>query len=162
MSILDSLGKISADGIKALAQNLFSGFYERGLSANKALDELRKEGLGYRRTDFLADYAQGKGTYDSETRIRFVGANNTPSERILEPKYFGTPDKYSMVFKYNGTDTDSGEAKVGYFFYHRNSLDKKSKMEEEASDWLISQAEKYGVEVEGVKVVEGYVNPLWE
>ena len=162
MSILDDIGNIAAGGIRGLAQNLFSGFYERGLSANKALEALRAEGLGYRRTDFLADYAKGQGTYESETRIRFVGANKAPSDRILEPKYFGTPDKYSMTFKYTGTDTTTGEDMTGYFMYHRNSLDTKSNMEDTASEWLTSQSDKYGVEVDTVSVVEGYINPLWE
>lgn len=162
MNILSELGELGAGAIRGLARNLFSGFYERGLSANKALTELQSLGLGYRRTDFLSDFSQGKGTYASETRIRFTGIDKVPSERVLEPKYFGTPDKYSMVFKYQGTDSTTGEDKTGYFFYHRNSLDTRANMEDEASDWLTSQAERYGVEVSSVRVVEGYINPLWE
>lgn len=162
MEILQELGDIPPKSKRSLAQNLFSGFYERGLSANQALQDLRASGLGYRRTDFLSDYAQGKGTYDRETRIRFTGIDKVPSERILEPKYFGTPDKYSMVYKYEGSDITTGEDRTGYFFYHRNSLDTRANMQSEAEDWLTSQADRYGVEVSSVRVVEGYINPLWK
>jgi hypothetical protein len=162
MDILAELGNLTASAIRNLAQNLFSGFYERGLSGNKALEELKGMGLGYRRSDFLADYAKGKGTYESETRIRFVAPGNTPTDKILEPKYFGTPDKYSMVFKYDALDNATGEATSGYFFYHRNSLDTRANMENDAYDWLSNQSDKYGVEVSKVRVVEGYINPLWE
>ena len=162
MNILEELGNLSSSAVRNLAQNLFSGFYDRGISANKALQELKDLGLGYRRTDFLADYAQGKGTFELKTRVRFTGLDNVPSEKILSPKYFGTPDKYSFVFKYSGQDTTTGEDTSGYFFYHRNSLDTRSNMEDDAMDWLSNQSENYGVDVSSVRIVEGYINPLWQ
>lgn len=156
------LGSLRSEGIRNLAQNLFSGFYERGLSASAALKELQEIGLGYRRTDFLSDYASGQSSFSQAVKIRFVKESNVPSESILQPKYFGTPDRYSMVYKYTGSDITTGEERSGYFFYHRNSLDTKANMEHEAGEWLTSQAEKYGVDVESIRLVEGYINPVWQ
>lgn len=162
MDILFSDSDISPSSKRGLARNLFSGFYDRGLSANKALNELKAAGLSYRRQDFLSDYAQSKGSYDSETRIRFVAPGKIPSEKILEPKYFGTPDKYSMVFKYTGFDSTTGEDKEGYFFYHRNTLDTRKNMENDAQSWIEEQAANYGADIASVRVVSGYINPVWQ
>jgi hypothetical protein len=155
VNIVSELGRLSSAAVRNIANNLFSGFYERGLNATQALKELQSQGLGYRRTDFLADYRTGKGQFDNETRIRYVGPGNLPSERILEPKYFGTPDKYSLVFRYTGEDTTTGEQTTGYFFYHRNTLDKRANMEADAASYLSEKSDKYGVDVSNVRVVEG-------
>lgn len=158
----DLLGKLAGDAIRNLARNLFAGFYERGISGNQALRELQDLGLGYRRGDFLADYREGLTNYDHATSIRHVGLENTPSERALEPLYHGVPDKYSLVFKVEGTDLSTGESGERYFFYHRNSLDTRDNMEQEALDWFGEQASRYGFEASGIKVVEGYINPVWQ
>lgn len=159
--VLGALGRLTGEAVRGLARNLFSGFYERGISANKALTELRGLGLGYRRTDFLKDFSQGLGTYSQETRIRFVGPDKIPTEGILSEKYHGVPDKYSFVFKQSGIDADTGEVRDNFFFYHRNTLDTKSTMEEDAQEWASEQAGRYGIEDSIVKIIEGYINPLW-
>lgn len=154
-------GNIGTGSRRELAKNLFSGFYERGISANDALSELRSMGLGYRRTDFLSDYAQGKGTYDQETKIRFVNPLDTPSERILSEKYHGVPDKYSLVFRYDYYNGETDTSDNGYFFYHRNTLSSRADMENDAYDYLTNNSEKYGFEITSVTIAEGYINPVW-
>jgi hypothetical protein len=160
--VLPLIGKLAGSALRAAARNLFPGFYERGISANQALRELQGQGLGYRRTDFLADFRQGLGTYTQATKVRFVSADKVPSEGILESLYHGVPDKYSLVFKATGTDSVTGEERDQYFFYHRNSLDTRANMESDARSWLESQADKYGYLTESVSLTEGYINPIWE
>lgn len=159
--VFDVLGELAGDSLRDLARNLFPGFYERGISANQALRELRELGLGYRRQDFLRDFAQGKGVYDQAVKIRFVSPLNTPSDGILESYYHGVPDKYSFVFKATGIDLQTGETTEQYFFYHRNDMSSKADMENDAYDWVSSQAEQYGIETTDISLVEGYINPAW-
>lgn len=159
--VLRSLGEIGAEGIRGLARNLFPGFYERGLTANDALQELRSAGLGYRRQDFLNDFRTGESRYSQEIKIRFTGEDTVPSEGVLQSKYHGVPDKYSLVFKATGTDPNTGEDTEQYFYMHRNSLDTRSNMESEAEDWLTSNADHYSIDIESIRVVEGYINPAW-
>lgn len=159
--VLDFISGLAASARRAMANNLFPGFYERGISANKALLELRDMGLGYRRQDFLADFAMGKGTYDQAIRVRFVKADATPSEGILKPLYHGVPDKYSLVFKATGTDAETGDTRQQYFYYHRNNLDTRSNMEQDALGWMAANSESYGFEIEDVSLTEGYINPVW-
>lgn len=155
------LGGLGVSAIRGLARNLLPGFWERGISANAALRELQGLGLGYRRTDFLADFRQGKVGYDASTRVRFVQPDKVPSEGILESKYHGVPDRYSFVFKASGTDVATGEERDQYFYYHRNSIDTRGNMEAEAQGWLDEQSSQYGFEVDEVTIREGYINPIW-
>ena len=155
-------GELTGEAIRNLAENMFPGFYERGISANQALTELRGMGLGYRRTDFLNDFRQGESRYSLETRVKFLGAESVPSEGILSPQYHGVPDRYSCVFKGEGIDSVTGEETNQYFYYHRNSLDSKANMENDAFDWMSEQADVYGFEIDNVSIVEGYINPVWE
>lgn len=160
--MLPLISRMTGDSLRNLARNLFTGFYERGISANQALRELQSQGLGYRRTDFLRDYAQGKGTYDVKTRVRFVTEGNIPSEGILSPQYHGVPDKYSFVFRARTIDPETGDKREQYFFMHRNDIQSRQTMEGEASSWFNSQATAYGFEAAEVDIVEGYINPVWQ
>ena len=155
------LGHLTGAALRNAAQNLFSGFYERGLSANQALNILRDQGLGYRRQDFLNDFRVGENRYQGATRIRFVAGGNVPSESILEPDYFGTPDKYSFVFKAEGKDIATGEGKEQYFFQHRNDIANRQSMEDDAANWLEDESNTYGMSIDRISLVEGYINEAW-
>lgn len=159
--VLGALGRLTGEAIRGLARNLFAGFYERGISANEALRELRDAGLGYRRQDFLNDFRLGESAWSQETKVRYVGLDKIPSEGILEPLYHGVPDRYSMVFKVSGVNTETGESDTRYFFYHRNSLESRRNMEQEAEEWFSSKSEEYPFMVEAIQLTEGYINPLW-
>ena len=162
MPITDLIGDLLPQSIRDLAGNLFSGFFERDISANQALQELRDMGLGYRRADFLADYKAARLEYDTSSAVRHLQPGTVPNDDLLESKYHGVPDKYSLLFQYEKTDPTTGETDTGYMFYHRNSLDKPSAMQEDAKDYLESESEAYPFDIGSVKLWEGYINPLWE
>ncbi len=159
--VLSSLGRITGGAIRELARNLFPAFYERGLSANQALKQLREQGLGYRRQDFLSDFRQGEGAFSQYTKVRYVNEGKIPSEGILEGKYHGVPDKYSFLFRAEGEDPQTGDPTERYFFYHRGTLDTRGNMESEAAEWFSSKSDAYGIDVGRVAISEGYINPLW-
>lgn len=162
MPLIDLFPDISSEGKRGLARNLFEGFNERGLSANQALDVLRQEGLGYRRQDFLADFRSGRSEYDQASAIRYVNLDKVPSERILEGKYHGVPDKYSLLFRVEGQD-QLGNERTSYFFYHRDTLDTRSSMQQDAEDYVSGRQADSGVsEVFSVTLIEGYINPIWQ
>ncbi len=154
-------GRLTGEALRAMARNQFAGFIERGFSANAALGELRALGLGYRRQDFLADYRLTQDALGQATRIRYVNLDKVPTEGILEPKYHGVPDKYSMVFRAEGTNLNTGEQEKRYFFYHRDTLSNRGSMEEDAASWFKEQGSGYELELDSVHLVEGYINPVW-
>lgn len=160
--VLGAVGRLSSEAVRALASNLFPAFYERGLSANAALSELREAGLGYKRADFLADYRAERPGYDLSTSVSHLGDDFLPRESLLKPQYHGVPDKYSFVFKQSGLDPDTGEVRENYFFYHRNTLDSAGNMKAEAEAWADEEAGRYALEDVSVSLVAGYINPVWE
>ena len=160
--VLGALGRLTSTAIRGLARNLFKGFYDRGISANRALDELKSLGLGYRRQEFLSDFRVGKGRYEQESRIKFVGLDKIPSEGILQSQYHGVADKYSLVFKATGYDPVTLEEGDRYFFYHRNTLTTRRGLESDALDWFNNRSDVYAFSPTSVSVVEGYINPAWE
>lgn len=162
MGIIGDLFELGSSSVRSLARNLFPGFYERNLSANDALLELRSQGLGYRRQDFLNDFRTDKSSFDQATAIRNVNLLSTPTESILKPQYFGVKDKYSLKFTYHATDQLTGESFDSFIFYHRNTLDTRASMENQAMDFLRSESDKYPFDISSVRIAEGYINPVWE
>lgn len=161
MTPLNLFADIEGGAIRNLAQNLFPGFFARGISANQALRELQSEGLGYKRADFLEDFRMSKASFDVESTVKYLDALDIPSDKQLEPKYHGTPDHYSFVFRAGYTDPETGESDDRYFFYHRNSTDSKAQLENDAYDWVTTEAENYPIDINEVELVEGYINPIW-
>ncbi len=159
--VLPFVGRLAGQALRDLARNLFPGFYERGISANQALSELKGQGLGYRRQDFLADFRQGLEGYDQATTIGRLGDSFTPRESILKPQYLGTPDRYSFVLRASVVDPVSKDESVDYFTYHRNSLDTKGSMQDDAMEWYNGQSDTDATFAYKVKIIEGYINPVW-
>ncbi len=159
--VFADLPELSAASRRNMARAMFSGFYERGYTAQQSLNALKEQGLGYRRQDFLKDFAQGKGTYEQATHVRYVRETGIPSESILQSQYHGVPDRYSFVFKATGTNTETGEPMTQHFYMHRENLSTRAAMEQDAFGWLSGQSDKYGIEIEEVTLEEGYINPIW-
>lgn len=146
---------------RGLARNLFAGFYERGISANQALSELRAAGIGYKRQDFLDDFRSDKSGYERAASVRYINEGAIPNEKRLQPEDHGVKDKYSFVYRVTGRDEDTGKKDERYFFYHTNTLEKRGEMEEKAASWYGDQAERYGLTMEDITMVEGYINKVW-
>ncbi len=161
MPITDLFPDLQPDSKRGLARNLFEGFYERGYTANQALQELRSEGLGYRRQDFLSDYRSGRSSFDQAASIRYVNMDKIPTEGILEPKYHGVPDKYSLLYRVDGQD-QLGNERTSYFFIHRNTLDTRRAMQDEGEDYITGTRNDSGLDqVFNITLIEGFINPNW-
>lgn len=159
--VLGALGKMTGEGVRFLARSLFKGFYERGVSANQALRELRETGLGYRRQEFLKDFSQGESAYAQSVKVRFVGEDKMPTEGILQSQYHQVPDKYSFLYKAQGTDLFTNEPDERYFFVHRNTLDTRRNLEDEAASVYMDKVDTYKFAVDSISIIEGYINPVW-
>lgn len=159
---------LSSASRREMSRNLFPGFWERGISANNALKELQNLGLGYNRQNFLNDFRQGLSDYDLSSSIKHVAGAAVPSEDILQPLYHGVPDRYSFVFRVDGSDPQTGEDTSRYFFYHTNSLQSRDQLEQQAMDWLSETVDSGGndrsgapINIDTVTAVQGFINPVW-
>ena len=69
-------------GIRGLAQSFIRSSAYRGLSANETLDALKSSGLGYRRTNFLADYRVYSSALEKSDRIKYVRKDYRPTKDL--------------------------------------------------------------------------------
>lgn len=152
---------LSSEAIRNLARSLFAGFVSEGLSANQALSILREKGLGYRRQDFLRDYREFKGIFESRSSIKYVGEDKIPSDALFEDRYFGVPDHYAYLYKWKGVDAKTGEVLEGYAYYFSNFKGKKGEIEEHIAQG-VTKSSSYELETFEFKVYEAFKNPYWE
>lgn len=81
------LAGLSAKG-KALSGFIRSAI-ERGLGANETLDLLRRQGQGYRRTDFLSDFRILSGAAERGGLMKYV-----PLDKVMSPDLYPQGDIY--------------------------------------------------------------------
>jgi len=59
------------------------GAFRAGLSASRFIKEMREVGLGYRRTDMLADWRSVNELERKEGAVRYVRKDRYPTERTI-------------------------------------------------------------------------------
>jgi hypothetical protein len=101
-------------GLRGLAQGFVSHFATEKVGANEGLRLLREQGLGYRRTDYLADYRFYSGVARKADALKYlplkycVGRDN-----FSEP--FGARMKSRYAYKVRTEVLTSwGEVETGY------------------------------------------------
>ena len=96
-------------GIRAFAQSFVKKAALEGLSANTSLGILRKVGLGYRRTDFLADFRLYKKIPKLSDALKHIRKSYRPSKGMfLQPKKWMSR-KYAFTTKFKVFKPETGE-----------------------------------------------------
>jgi len=89
-----------AGGIpRAIAMKMIPGAIKSGFSATGFLEYLKKQGLGYRRTIFLADWRSALGVSQVEGLLRFVRRDRLPTARIIADVEWATTQEYMFKVK---------------------------------------------------------------
>ncbi|MEN4013988.1 MAG: hypothetical protein ROW48_18305 [Bellilinea sp.] len=153
--------QLTADARRNLARSLFPAFFERGISANAALMELRAQGLGYRRTDFLRDFRSGHARYATETLIKYVRMDSVPSDRVFLPVYHGLSDHYGYLIRYDFWDAGLGETRRGYAWYFTDFRGTKSEIVQRIAEHYENRGH-YDAENLTISLEKGHINPYWE
>ena len=89
------LAKLSPQGRRVV--HLLKAFAERGYSANKALEALRSLGLGYRRQDFLRDWAIITGHAQRSDRLKYIPKDKRVSLELHSPTRWLRPGEYAYT-----------------------------------------------------------------
>jgi hypothetical protein len=126
------LGVLRGEARRNLARSLFPGFWERGISANQALRELREMGLGYRRTDFLRDYREGRETWFTKGNLRFLDPDKRPDVNRLEKGLIPTGEGFGFQFRMTFFDTQEGVFKTKYPWYYTDKIGTRRELESSA------------------------------
>jgi hypothetical protein len=75
-------------------------YIRKGVSASKWIADMRAKGLGYRRTQMLADYREVLTIEKKEGLARFVRKGYIPSERTAELRVYGIKGEYLYKVQY--------------------------------------------------------------
>jgi len=96
-------------GIRGLAQSVIRSSASSGLSANDTLDALKAAGLGYRRTNFLADYRMYTSALVKKDRIKYVRKDYRPSAELFTETYGIQRTKYRYQIDVDVFNKTTGE-----------------------------------------------------
>lgn len=84
---------------RARAQPYVNSLAAEGISTNEALDMLRGAGIGYRRTDFLADYRYYRGAEISGTYVRSLPRTARFNPDRLEVSRQRLPERFRFIVR---------------------------------------------------------------
>jgi len=133
---------------RAIGRTVLRALWASGYSANTALRWLVKEGYGYRRQDFLADWRE---LISGAVRERFFSEMPKyvrPTIAMMTTKASPVGDKYVYTYKMNLYDEKTGK------LYEDQSYsigEEKIISIQEAEDELIDYVEQYPEELKVVK-----------
>lgn len=137
---------------KALYGYLIS-LAQQGYSANKALEALRELGLGYRRTDFLADWRIITAAAEKSEKLKYVPRHAVISDRLYVPAQTSYPEKYMTTVRVVFTD-QWGFTHERYVTVRHDTLLTRAEIEKRALDMIIGSADLYNQDPSAIYVHE--------
>lgn len=78
-------------------------------SRTKALDYLKKQGVGYRKQIFLRDWAQISGVKQKRDRLKFVRKGYKATASVIQQTFKAQRNRYQHVYKAKTRDIESGQ-----------------------------------------------------
>jgi hypothetical protein len=143
--------RVEKGTIRAQAQPIMEGLAARGVSANEALKTLREMGLGYRRTDFLADYRTYTGREKAKDVAKYIRKDRYPTAATMVADVRNLKDKYQAHVTYTYFDKTTGEEKRDYVYIGSENLMTPGEVESIASDLLSNYADSYNVQITALR-----------
>ena len=90
---------------RAQAQPFLTKLAAEGIAANEALRQLKEAGMGYRRTDFLADYRKVTGAEKAKDYAKHIRKDYYPTSAVITPTELNLKRKYHNYVNYSVFDT---------------------------------------------------------
>lgn len=94
---------------RAIGRSVIGSLFTAGYSANSALRLLMREGIGYRRIDFLADWRELVGVVQKVRFFTEMPDYVRPTRAMMTPKAFPIGEKYTYTFRVNLYDPATEE-----------------------------------------------------
>jgi len=139
--------------IRAQAQPFLAKLAAEGLSANQALLRLREAGLGYRRTNFLADYRKAIGAEKQKNVAKYIRKDFYPTRAVITPTELNLRRKYHNYIRYDYKDLETLETRSKTFIIADDKPLTIRQIEQAAYDLVSEMADTYRAEVQRVLYV---------
>lgn len=95
--------------VRSRAQPFVQRLAAEGISANKALKILQEQGLGYRRSDFLADYRKYRNKEKVKNVAKYIRNDKFPTEAVAIDSPLNFKRKYNHLIEYEFINLDTGK-----------------------------------------------------
>ena len=90
--------------MRGLSRRFIPEMLKAGMSATAGLKLLRSEGMGYRRTDFLADFRDFTGLAMKRDPLRAIPKKFRPTEATIQRTEYEQTKKFYYNYKLEGYD----------------------------------------------------------
>jgi hypothetical protein len=141
---------------RGISRTYISGLIGQRMSATGALNMLKSLGLGYRKTDFLADWREMKGLEAKADRIKYIPKKLKPTPATITTTSESLSKEYSYIYKVKGRDSITGADKEVDWRYATDDLLSIEEAEELIKESIEipeyeTEVKDYTVSVVGVK-----------
>lgn len=134
---------------RTIVRDFIPEFYKAGLSANRTIELLRDvAGRAYRRTDFLADWRERVLTEEKKDTWKYVRYDYKITEKTAIPTSRPLSTKYQYIVEHEFLTKEGTVESTKSSVWSDEPLSKKEILER-----ATLSTEKYGVEVEAVRVL---------
>ena len=147
---------------------LFANFFPKALRIRMRKDDLYKTiteefGFTYRRDEFENDWRIAREAYNLWDRMKYIRRDRRITERYFKLASFAFEKKYAVTVKIKARNIWTGEEEEKYLTLKHNELLTRGEWENKAIDlylrYPLRTPEDW--EIEDVRVVEAWKNPLW-
>jgi len=135
--------------MRGLARRFIPEMLRLGMTTSAGLNLLRVEGMGYRRTDFLADWREFAGVERKRDPLRAIPKKYRPTEATIERTDYEQVRKFHYNYKIEGYDIYTQELVEESITVASDDLISMEAAEEEAE----RLAEKYKMDIDIARII---------
>lgn len=107
---------------RGMGRTYLAGMVNKGLSANKALSNLKAAGLGYRRQDFLRDFKEWRRLGELKETFKYIPKSYKPTRGTITKTEESLQKEYSYIFDVKGKDSLTGRDKIIHWRHGTDDL----------------------------------------
>ncbi len=129
------------------------------ISANKVISNMRAVGLGYNRSQMLADVRFSRGLDKYQTALTNADPNQIVPKAWMQEVPYALSQKVQYRFKLTVFDDETGEMQTMTRARATNNWYTKSEAEEEIVQDMMGVLQQYGLRLLGATLTEVWVAP---
>ncbi len=146
--------------MRGVARRFIPEMLQKGWTTGKALSYLKKEGLGYRRKDFLLDWRQFAGTERKRDPLKAIPKKYKPTWDTIQMSETMQAAKLHYSYKITGYDTFTGKQTEEWITVASDRVLTMKEAEEEAKRLLERYKSELIIEKIGIDSVTSNIGQI--
>ncbi len=146
--------------MRGVARRFIPEMLQKGWTTGAALSYLKKEGLGYRRKDFLLDWRQFAGTERKRNPLKAIPKKYKPTWDTIQMSETMQAAKLHYSYKITGYDTFTGKQTEEWITVASDQVLTMQQAEEEAKRLLERYKSELIIETIGIDSVTSNIGQV--